>query len=81
MKDAVSYFRKAAQCGHTIAQFNLAQILLEDPTTKVEAAHWFGEASKANHAIAAYNLGQMNLICDGIPKNRFFGLHSLGHDI
>lgn len=56
---ASKFFKKAAECGHTPAQFNLAQILLDSPRSQAAAAQLFAAAASSGHSIAAYNLGLM----------------------
>lgn len=66
---AIPFFRKAAECGHTIAQFNLAQILADDSAQVKEAAKWFTIAAAKGHAISAYNLGLMHFKGIGVEKD------------
>ncbi|MDR7306767.1 tetratricopeptide repeat protein [Rhodoferax saidenbachensis] len=57
-KEAALWFKRAADQGHTNAQFNLAQILNDSrPPSYTEALRWFSEAAKGGHAVAAYNTG------------------------
>lgn len=77
-KVATPYFRKAAECGHTLAQFNLAQILIENHTTANEASKWYKLAASDGHAISAYNLGLMYVRGKGVSKDgaaakKYFG--------
>lgn len=75
---ATPYFRKAAECGLTVAQFNLAQILFEDAAKVNEASKWYAMAASDGHAIAAYNLGLMYVRGTGVQKDaaaarKYFG--------
>jgi hypothetical protein len=59
--EAVKWYRKAAEQGHAIAQFNLGWCLMngqgiaKDP---VEAVKWYRMAAEQGHADAQFNLGE-----------------------
>lgn len=67
--EAAKHFRIAAECGHMLAQFNLAQILSSTGGREVEAAKWFKAAADAGHTISAYNLGLMYAKGVGVEMN------------
>lgn len=57
--NALPFFRSAATCGHTPAQLNAAQILMESSAGQAEAAKWFAAAAAGGNRTAAYNMAHM----------------------
>jgi len=68
-KLAVPHFKFAAECGHTLAQFNLAQILLEEGGSSTKSAYWFEKAAAQGHVVSSYNLGLMYARGYGVKKD------------
>lgn len=66
---AVPFFRFASECGILEAQVNLAQLLLDMPDGKAEAASWFKIAADNGSRVAAYNVGLMYYKSLGVRKN------------
>lgn len=71
---AVYWFRKAAEQGHNIAQFNLGSCykngdgVIKDQS---QAVYWYHEAAKHGLIEALNKLGYCYLIGDGTPKDYF----------
>ena len=71
-KEAVKWYRKAAEQGHAIAQNNLGVMygngegVQEDHK---EAVKWYRKAAEQGHAIAQYNLGAMYYNGEGVLEH------------
>jgi TPR repeat protein len=70
---ARQWFTKAADQGHTEAQYRLALIILqgkEDGISKpADAAEWFLKAANGGHVDAQFNLGRLCLDGRGVTQN------------
>jgi hypothetical protein len=61
-KEAVNWFRKAAEQGHAMAQFNLGRMYYDGQGVAQdfkEAVNWYRKAAEQGHAMAQNNLGFM----------------------
>lgn len=61
-RTAAAWYRRAAEHGFVVAQFNLAAEYVEGrgvPQDDAEAAHWFGEAARRGYAPAERELGTL----------------------
>jgi len=70
--DAAHWFRKAAEQGHTGAQYNLGMMYLEGngvEQSDAEAVRWYKMASEQGHARAQYNLGAMYYDVNSAVRN------------
>ena len=76
-KEAVKWFRKAAELGHADAQFKLGDMYANGQGVELnsmEAVKWFRKAAEQGLADAQYNLGVMYWRCDGLePRERVSG--------
>ena len=71
-KTAVQWFRRAAEQGHAMAQFNLG--LMYDkgegvPQDYKTAAQWYRRAAEQGNAMAQFNLGVMYRKGEGVPQD------------
>lgn len=69
---AVRWFRRSAEQGHALAQFNLGLMYYKGesgPQDFAEAARWFRRAAEQGHANAQSGLGFMYEIGGGVPHN------------
>jgi len=69
-----------AQGGNPKAQYLLAMLYLDDPTTEHplrEAAHWLSQSAKEGYADAQYELGLMYVDGSGKPQNYDKAAHLL----
>ena len=73
--DAVQAFaamRRAAELGHTQAEFNVAAMLDSGrgaPRDVAQASIWYARAAAAGNRRAAFNLGQLYESGEGVPAN------------
>ena len=71
-KEAVKWWRLAAEQRYIDAQFNLGQVYRTGkgvPQNYKEAANWYRLAAEQGHAKAQYNLGVMYDKGKGVPQN------------
>jgi hypothetical protein len=69
---AFAKFKKAAEAGHAIAQFNLALMYDQGqgvPKDYAQAVRWFTKAAEAGNADAQYNLALMYFGGQGVPQD------------
>ena len=69
---AIFKFRKAAEQGDALAQFNLGWMSVKGigvPKNYKQAAYWFRKAAEQGHAMGQYNLGQMYRRGKGVPRD------------
>ncbi|MCL2473656.1 MAG: sel1 repeat family protein [Alphaproteobacteria bacterium] len=69
---AVEWFKKAAEQGHSSAQFELGRMYAEGkgvPQDYSKAAEWHTKASEKGHAAAKYNLCIMHAEGKGVPQD------------
>lgn len=70
--EAAYWFRKAAEQGHAVSQFNLGVMLQNGHDVRKderEAAHWYRQAAEQGDAHAQCALGVMLLMGQGLAKN------------
>ena len=70
--EAVRWFRKAAEQGRVLAQYNLGvayQLGIGVPQDDVEAIAWYRLAAEQGHANAQFNLGAMCSQGQGVPQD------------
>ena len=70
--EAVTWYRKAAEQGHSIAQYRLGFMYFEGqgvPRDHVEAAKWLRKAADQGLAVAQYTLGIMYVEGEGVPQD------------
>jgi TPR repeat protein len=80
LRQAATYFTKAAEEGHAGAQYNLGLMCANGQgVTKDfrEAARWYGLAAEQGYDKAQYNLGIMYSRGDGVEKDRRRAVHWL----
>ena len=65
---AEMWFRRAAEDGHSGAQYTLAKILCEQGKID-EAIPWYKQAAEAGNQFAAYQLGKLYLTGEDVPKD------------
>lgn len=71
--EAASWYRKAADKGHSIAQYFLAECYETGqgvPQNYKEAASWYQKAADQGHSGAQLNLGYMYDNGQGVKKNK-----------
>lgn len=71
-KQALVWYRKAADQGHLIAQRILGVMYIkgrEVPRNEAEAANWFRKAAEQGDATAQYNLGAMYVSGSGVSRS------------
>ena len=71
-KEAVRWYKLAADQGHASAQYNLGLMYATGqgvPQDYKEALRWYKLAADQGHASAQYNLGYMYDSGDGVPKD------------
>jgi len=69
---AFSAMRRAAELGHTQAEFNVAAMLDSGrgaPRDVAQASTWYARAAAAGNRRAAFNLGQLYESGEGVPSN------------
>ncbi|CAK0742687.1 conserved hypothetical protein [Azospirillaceae bacterium] len=74
---AYELFRKAADAGHPIGAFGVAQMYRLGLGREINmrlAAFWYGEAARLGHDSSQYNLGLMKMRGIGVERNRIEGL-------
>ena len=62
------WFQRAAEDGHSGAQYALAKLLHEQRRIS-EAIPWFEQATKGGNPFASYQLGKLYLAGDAVPKD------------
>ena len=70
--EAVVYFRKAAEYGHALAQYNLGNCYDKGKGVEkdyAEAVKWYRKAAEQGIALAQYNLGVCYDNGDGVAKD------------
>ena len=70
--EAVKWYRKAADQGDAIAQFNLGWMYDEGRGVSkddAEAVRWYRKAADQGHALAQFNLGAMYANGEGVAKD------------
>ena len=71
-EQALSWYRKAAEQGHLIAQRTLGVMYVKGrgtPRNEAEAANWFRKAAEQGDATAQYNLGAMYVSGSGVSRS------------
>jgi len=69
---AVVYFKKAAEQGHTFAQFSLGDMYnkgLGVPQDYKQAVAWYRKSAEQGYVSAQLNLGSMYAKGQGVPKD------------
>ena len=72
-KQALMWFQKAAEQGHSIAQFNLAVMYYEGEGVEKDlkqAAIWCSKAAEQGYSVAQFSLGVMYNKGKGVEKDR-----------
>ena len=62
------WFQRAAECGHSGAQYALAKLLHEQGRIS-EAVSWFEQAAEGGNPFASYQLGKLYLANEDVPKD------------
>ena len=65
---AEMWFRRAAEDGHSGAQYALAQLLHQQSRVD-EAIPWYEQVAESGNPFAAYQLGKLYLTGGGVPKD------------
>ena len=65
---AETWFRRAAEDGHSGARYALAKLLHQQGRVN-EAIPWYEQSAKGGNSFAAYQLGKLYLTGEGIPKD------------
>ncbi|MDS1821269.1 tetratricopeptide repeat protein [Vibrio parahaemolyticus] len=76
-KEAVKWYRKAAEQGHADAQHNLGTMYNQGkgvPKNDKEAVKWYRKAAEQGHAEAQFQLGLMHTYGVGVLENHKKGL-------
>ncbi|MDH3601438.1 MAG: hypothetical protein OEU26_17640 [Candidatus Tectomicrobia bacterium] len=71
-QQALSWYRKAAEQGHLIAQRTLGVMYVKGrgvARDEAEAANWFRKSAEQGDATAQYNLGAMYVSGSGVPRS------------
>ena len=71
-KEAMKWYRKAAEQGYADAQFNISKMYYKGDGVSqdyAEAAKWYRKAAEQGHDWAQYNLGWMYFCGEGVPKD------------
>ena len=71
-REAVTWFRRAAEQGHAGAQFTLGVMLAAGRGVSQDAAEavaWFRRAAEQGHAEVQYILGLSYAIGEGVPQD------------
>ena len=69
---AVKWYRKAAEQGYAMAQFNLGAMYAKGegvPEDDAAAVKWYRKAAEQGHAMAQFNLGVMYANGEGVPED------------
>jgi len=80
MREAASFFHRAADQGHAGAQNNLGLMHVQGsgvPMDYKEAVRWYRMAADQGYDKAQYNLGLLYARGDGVERNRREALHWL----
>ena len=64
------WFRRAAEAGHSDAQYALAKLLQEQDRIS-EAIPWYEEAAEGGNQFAGYQLGKLYFSDESVPKDVF----------
>jgi len=70
--EAAKWYQKAAEQGHALAQYNLAQMYHQErgvPQGVAEAVKWFQAAAEQGETGSQLQLGLMSLKGDGVPQD------------
>ena len=62
------WFHRAAEDGHSCAQYALAKLLHERGRIS-EAVPWYQQAAEGGNPFASYQLGKLYLVGDDVPKD------------
>lgn len=62
------WFQRAAEGGHSSAQYALARLLQEQGKT-IEAIHWYEQAAEGGNRFASYQLGKLYLSGETVQKD------------
>ena len=65
---AEMWFRRAAEDGHSGAQYALAKLLHQQGRVD-EAVPWYEQAAEGGNQFACYQLGKLYLVGEGVPKD------------
>ena len=65
---AEMWFRRAAEAGHSGAQYALAKLLHQQGRVD-EAVTWYEQSAESGNQFAAYQLGKLYLTGEGVPKD------------
>ena len=71
-REAIKWYRKAANLGHAESQFELAMMCrggYDIPVDYEEAAKWYLKAANQGHAYAQYHLGILYETGEGVAEN------------
>ena len=77
-KKAELWFQRAAEGGHSGAQYALVKLLHEQKRIS-EAISWYEQAATNGNQFADYQLGKLYLSGDGIPKDTAKAVEHLTH--
>jgi TPR repeat protein len=58
-EQAANYLQKAADKGHSLAQYNLGIMFKKQPDNNPMAEYWIREAAKQGYAVAEFKMGKM----------------------
>ncbi|MGD9728509.1 MAG: tetratricopeptide repeat protein [Nitrospiraceae bacterium] len=78
LQQAVRWYTKAAEAGHTTAQLNLGVMYANGqgvPQDYRQAMHWYTKAAGEGHAGAQLNLGVMYANGQGVPQDYQQAIH------
>ena len=73
LSESARWWRAAAEQGHAIAQFNLAEYLIKGRGVAkdvYEAIEWYTKAAESGDRLSQYDLGRLFLLGEEIPENR-----------
>nr|WP_315252701.1 SEL1-like repeat protein [uncultured Duganella sp.] len=74
IKQALDYFKEAAEAGYAPAQFNLAALYAVGgdgmPQDQALARAWYAQAGQSGHARALYTLGRIYDLGEGTPADQ-----------
>ena len=69
---AAAWYRKSAENGYVVGQFNLAEMLRDGAgvaQSDEEAFAWYSQAAMQGYAKAMYNLAMMYVQGEGVPRD------------
>ena len=73
---AEMWFRRAAEMGHSDAQYALAKLLQEQDRIS-EAIPWYEQAAEGGNQFASYQLGKLYLAGESVPKDALKAINHL----